>query len=846
MRGESVASGRQQKKPILATMRKTPAIVSGVTLALYLLLSAVVGKPAEQNDTGTPPKPAAPAPPAGIALADIATQATEVSNLLGGLTAAAAPSARIENIFKSLPGLGKQLDAQVAVTRLTLEADPSLSTLQTLQQQWQRLELEPTAWLSILTQRATTLQSGLNQLADLQKTWSNTHASAQASKAPGPILQQIDDTLTAIAAAQAKLQTERTVVLDLQSRVAQEVTKCGTVLAQIYQYQKKAVAGIFVPDVPPIWRGEFWADTLMALPDRVHKVSAAYWSGIVEYVRDPHEGGPLHAAVFVALALLFTAARRKIGAWEKSGETASLALSVFELPYAAALAMALLIATSPFFQVSTPVQQVLTISALAPMIRLARPVVRPSVLSAIYMLGFLFAIDTLRQAFAGFQVVDQAILIAETLAAIVTLIWLRRHYRQLIAGRRESSTVILLRSARLLITIVFIFSLLAGAAGYLRLARLLTPGIFVGGVLALAAVVYLRVGAGIIALAFRLWPLRLLRMVDHHRELLARRVYVLLVWGAIFGWSARYLGYLGLLDQAWGLVQSVLSAKIQRGTIAISLGGILEFFLTVWFAYLLSAFLRFLLEEDIYPRIGLGPGLSYAASSLLNYIILALGFVAALAVIGVDFSKVTILAGAFGVGIGFGLQSIVNNFVSGLILLFERPIHVGDMLQVGNLQGRVLRIGIRASVIRTLQGSEIIVPNANLITQEVTNWTLSDQLRRIDLPVGVTYGTAPKKVIELLESVARAHPQVLEDPAPRALFMGYGDSSINFELRVWAEYVNWQQIHSDLTVAIYDAVYAAGMSFPFPQREVRLLGDPELKSTIDTAIPVAKSSQRES
>ncbi|MGE5306019.1 MAG: mechanosensitive ion channel domain-containing protein [Alphaproteobacteria bacterium] len=830
-------------------MRVRHATAISIVLALLLSLSAGSGKAAQQTPAvpaepvgskpGAPepsaaapaatkaaaPQPAAPAPPAGIELADIATQSTEVSNLLQGLTAAAAPSARIENISRAIPDLSKHLDAQVAETRLTLEAEPSLETLQTLQQEWQRRELEPTAWLSILTQRATTLQSGLNQLAELQKTWSSTRASAQASKAPDPILQQIESTLTAIAAAQAKLQSERTDVLDLQSRVAQEVTKCGTVLAQIDQHQQKAVAGIFVPDARPIWRVQFWADSLMALPDHVRKVSVAYWSAIVKYVRDPHEGDPLHAVAFVALALLFAAARRKIAAWEKSGETASLALSVFELPYAAALAMVLLIATSPFFQLSAPVRQVLTIAALAPMIRLARPIVRPSVLSAIYVLGFLFAIDTLRQAFAGLQVVDQAILVAETLAAIVTLIWLRRHYPQLIAARAESSTVILLRSARLLITIVLTVSLLAGATGYLRLARLLTPGVLVGGVLALAALVYLRVGAGIIALAFRVWPLRLLRMVDHHRELLARRIYVLLVWGAIGGWAARYLAYLGLLDQARALVQSVLTAKIERGTIAISLGGILEFFLTVWFAYLLSAFLRFLLEEDIYPRIGLGPGLSYAASSLLNYIILALGFVAGLGILGVDFSKVTILAGAFGVGIGFGLQSVVNNFVSGLILLFERPIHVGDMVQVGNLQGRVRRIGIRASIIRTMQGAEIIVPNANLITQEVTNWTLSDQLRRIDLPVGVSYGTAPKKVIELLEGVARGHPQVLENPAPRALFMGYGDSSINFELRVWAEYANWQQIHSDLTVALYDAVYAAGMSFPFPQREVRLLGD---------------------
>ncbi|HEU4343223.1 MAG TPA: mechanosensitive ion channel domain-containing protein, partial [Candidatus Binatia bacterium] len=383
-------------------------------------------------------------------------------------------------------------------------------------------------------------------------------------------------------------------------------------------------------------------------------------------------------------------------------------------------------------------------------------------------------------------------------------------------------------------------ALFAGVAGYVRLARLLTPGILVGVVLALAATAYLRVGAGVVALAFRVWPLRLLQMVEHHRELLARRIYGLLVWMAIFGWSIRYLGYLGLLDPTWALAENLLTAKIERGSIAISLGGILEFFLAVWLAYLLSAFIRFVLQEDVYPRINLAPGLSYAVSSLLNYIILAVGFIAGLGVLGADFSKVSILAGAFGVGIGFGLQSVVNNFVSGLILLFERPIHVGDTVEVGNLQGTVRRIGIRASVIHTGAGADIIVPNSQLVTERVTNWTLSDRLRRLDLPVGVNYGADPKKVIDLLVGVANAHPQVLKNPASSAFLLGYGDSSINFELRVWTDAANsLTEIRSDLAAVVYDAVHAAGMSFPFPQREVRLISDHGASAT-RAAVDIAK------
>jgi small-conductance mechanosensitive channel len=210
---------------------------------------------------------------------------------------------------------------------------------------------------------------------------------------------------------------------------------------------------------------------------------------------------------------------------------------------------------------------------------------------------------------------------------------------------------------------------------------------------------------------------------------------------------------------------------------------------------------------------------------------MTIGSILGLGMLGMDLTRVSVLAGALGVGIGFGLQSVVNNFVCGLILLFERPIHVGDTIEVGELLGEVRRIGFRASTVRTFKGSDIIVPNTQFITANVTNWTFSDRLRRIDLPVGVSYASAPQRVIELLEELARSNRKILQHPAPQCLFVNYGDSSINFELRAWTEqFADFAAIRSELNSAIYDAVHAAGMSFPFPQREVRLLGNPKADS----------------
>lgn len=192
-------------------------------------------------------------------------------------------------------------------------------------------------------------------------------------------------------------------------------------------------------------------------------------------------------------------------------------------------------------------------------------------------------------------------------------------------------------------------------------------------------------------------------------------------------------------------------------------------------------------------------------------------------------TRFTILAGAFSVGLGFGLQNIVNNFVSGLIVLFERPVKIGDVIQLEGATGVVERIGIRATVIRTAESSEIIVPNGKLISDRVTNWTFSDPQRGIEIAVSVAYNTDPRRVIELLERVAAAHPLVIETPRPQALFTEFGADALNFKLSVWTNrFEQWTQIRSDLAVAIHTVFTEENISIPNRQSDLYLRSiDPE-------------------
>jgi small-conductance mechanosensitive channel len=155
--------------------------------------------------------------------------------------------------------------------------------------------------------------------------------------------------------------------------------------------------------------------------------------------------------------------------------------------------------------------------------------------------------------------------------------------------------------------------------------------------------------------------------------------------------------------------------------------------------------------------------------------------------------------------------------------MFERPIQIGDTIDIEGLRGEMKRIGIRASVVRTFDGAEVIVPNGDLISVRVTNWTLSDRLRRVELPIGVKYGTDPKAVLELLVEAAKKHEDVLDDPPPVGLFVGFGDSSLDFLLRFWTtQFDRWRRVCSQVAVTVNDDLATAGIEIPFPQRDLHL------------------------
>ncbi len=231
-----------------------------------------------------------------------------------------------------------------------------------------------------------------------------------------------------------------------------------------------------------------------------------------------------------------------------------------------------------------------------------------------------------------------------------------------------------------------------------------------------------------------------------------------------------------------------------------------------------------MLQKRVLTNVPLAVGQQYAVARVISYLVFVLGLIVGLQSLGLNLSSLIVVGGALGIGVGLGLQAIVSNFVAGLILLLEQPIKLGDRIEVGDTYGDVVRLRGRSTWIRTNDNVVIIVANSEFIDQRVTSWTANDRQVRISLSVGVSYDSDPKVVREVLLTVASGHPDVLADPNPEVIFLGLGDSSLNFELRVWTiqQVQTPARLQSDLYSAIFEAFRKENIEMPFPQRDLHI------------------------
>jgi potassium-dependent mechanosensitive channel len=780
--------------------------VSRLVLLLILAWFSSGGTaPGEQASTS----PAKPNPaPTPIPLTTVPVEALSAMATLQEIDASVS---RVQSsagiIAGSLSNLTSEIDARIAEDMRLLAASPSLDLLYQLKSTWQNFADNLSALASELAQHAASLEEERTRLDQLNKTWQATLQSAKQPDTPQPFLESVQNVVDSVQRTRQAAESGRAQVLTLQGHLSEQEARVRTTLSSVEQSQNRALKSLLVRDSPPIWSGE------KSLGREWEKQSRASFSSQLKASTAFIEGHPfsflLHALLVGLIATALQLMRRRMRKVTEEKPELQRAVPILDLPVSMAFVLSLLIVAPIYPQAPRFIQAIMGTVALIPTVLILRKLLQPNSYPILYALVILFFVGELRLlAAAPLPHSGRLLFLGQMLGGSLFLIWLlRRWHLPTAAAETHGRLWRGIRAIAIIGLIILPAAILANIFGYVHLGNLLGI-LFLRGVF-IAAMLYstIRILEGLIIIALQIRPLSSLRVVSVHRPMLQRRICRVLEFSAFLFWLSLILNFFGLLTPLTATTKAALNSNLGIGSLNISVHSILAFLIAIWGSFLFSRFLRFLLEEDVYHHFHLAPGIPYATSTMLHYAILLLGLFIALGALGIDLTKITILAGAFSVGIGFGLQNVINNFVSGLILLFERPIKIGDMIEVSGIAGEVRRIGIRASVIRTADGSEVIVPNGSLISSNVTNWTFSDVLRAIEVSVNVVGGADPQRVFELLKSTAAGHPGVAKEPSPQVYVVNFTAGTITFQLRVWTDqYHEWAQLRSDLSVAVNDAL----------------------------------------
>lgn len=800
--------------------------VMRVLLACLACLMLLAMPRARAQDITTLLSPAKPRASEAIALADVPSRADADERYAEEVTLRAANADPLGRLVPRLATIERSVDEKTRLFRYGELRTLPVVRLESMERHWKFDARQYARWRADMQASVSPYAQDAAELALRRADWDLTRKAMAPESTPDALRLRVDAVANRLHLAEQALSAPLAEQIGLGRRA-------NVLAARIHAGQRAVEDAIAYTDrrllhldAPPLWRAQ---DTTALRDDLVATLTRDIQSEnsfVAQYAAaDLGNQRLLHVLQVLLLpALLWVAWRRRRRGVDPAAVLATDAESrVLGRPFSTWLLLSmigvlLLEPNAPLF-----LHEIAMLVALVPVLRLIPQQGRrllgpwPYLATAFYLLQrlaiLLMASDYLyRLYYLG--------LAALALVATGWLLWRSRGDR--FAGLTGTSGR-LVHALAWASAVALLVSIGANVLGNVSLAEMLTSGIIESGYFALvlyAAVTVLEAllrSLGARSGVRRLWVMR--RHGGTLLESLARWARV----AAVIGWIVYTMSRFRIFRPVYDVARAVVTHRFEYGELSISLGHVLVFCIGVVMAVWIARTLRALLREEVLPRMSLPRGVDNSVASLSYYVLLLLGLLAALSAAGFKIGQLAFLFGALGVGIGLGLQDVVRNFVSGLILMFERPVKPGDAVDISGTSGRVRTIGMRATTVRTFDGADVVVPNGMLLSDKVTNWTLIDHNRRIDVDLGVGYGSDVTRVMQLLQEVTLGTSGIAREPAPAVLFTGFGASSLDFAIRAWThEFDDWSQIRSGLLARLHAALVEAGIEIPFPQQDLHL------------------------
>jgi len=720
---------------------------------------------------------------------------------------------------KNLTSVNKRFEKLLEISDSVSLSNSNLVQLQNLQRRWNSLKEKALESLTTISERIHDLGQDSESLQNMLLNWEQTYKKYKSTDLPNELLISIKSINEKILSLIQVMENESNDLISIQIALSNKNTSIKyriNALDKAILFKQKAV---FDRNSDPLW--EQLADTtnsnsILKQASNLASSYSNYTISFYDYYKRKLASGILIFLLFLAFTFGLKYYGSKI---VDDNPTIHKAILLFNKPFSISFLLFLLF-QSYTSESSVAFQGLGRVLMLIPLLFILLKIIDSRLKSTLYIFMFLFFINELRVSSGNDNLLGSLILLGLAFLTLLAIYWVKKD--NLISSFLHNDKIANLVNNSFnisfgLIMLVMLFDIL----GYVALSNILFNGFHNTIYATILFVTANLVFNAIVLIILKTKALQKLKIVLFHSPQIISTARNVIRISLSLAWIGILLNSFSIYDIVYDAIIKLLSINLGYGSISFSLSNILLFSITIWISFQLSKFIHFILEIDVLPQIELSRGIPGTITSITKYIILSIGLFMALVSIGIDFNKFALLFGALGVGIGFGLQSLVNNFLSGIILIFEHPIQIGDIIKVGDVAGTVKKIGIRASIVKSFDGSEIVVPNGNLISTELTNWTLSDKNRRIDVSVGVKYGSDVKKVEKLLLKCANDNKKILEEPSPIVLFQNFGNSSLDFTLRCWAENIdNWYLSQSELRFAINQIFEENDITIPFPQSDV--------------------------
>ncbi|MFL5453827.1 MAG: mechanosensitive ion channel domain-containing protein [Myxococcales bacterium] len=770
--------------------------------------AAVILLPLAAARAATPATPGeAPAPvPSAQLLREAETAYTEIrriSDLAGTDTALdelAGRISRVEREFARLRSAGRSA---------------GMADAEFLQAELARRDAAIRRWDDQLERRGHVLDGSVTSLRRLTSTWRLTVSSLDASTPPALAARALDVRDRA-SALQEIVEKRLASLLALQDRLLAVKLSSADMLASVQAADAARTQELFEVESTPLW-DSFGPGRPIIAPQR-WRAFAVHGRNCVRYVASAPGRCLAHLLLLVALIAVARTVVRGRPRTAPAGSAFDAVEVLSKHPIASAILIALVATPLLHPTAPAPFSLLLLLFGMVPFFRIASALV-PAWGRPLKGLAVLFFAERLATGAPDLAPLGRLVLLAIDLFALTACgLGLRR------GGFLHVRFPVRLRAAVLALgataCVLLATAAVANVFGNVTLSQLLTSATLASTCVNVAAAAAVVVFTGVLRAAVELPWARKFRIVRNHEQLLLERATTVFRGAAVLAWAYATLRAFGASGSFRALAEAFLAVRLHVGALDVTVSDAAAFVVTLWMSVWLSRALKFALDEAILPALDVTRGRAAAVSTTVKYLVVALGFSFAILAAGMEVTRVTVLVGTLGVGIGFGLQNIVRDFVCGLVLLYEQPMQVDDIIELGQLKGTVRRIGMRSSTVRTFDGAEVIVPNTNFVATEVVNWTHTDRLRRVDIAVNAAYGADPQTVVDLLLATARSAPAIAATPEPVALFTGFGDSALRFELRVWTPVDEWVANASKLRARISNAFLQAGIAIPFPQLDL--------------------------